>query len=247
MPSKLILTAALSLSLGLAAATPGLAQIERQHGAHVHGVATGNLAQDGPDFRLELEIPGINLVGFEHAPRTEAQQQSLDAALDLLNRGEWLVMDGRGQCEIDRLNAHTHGFDGEGNGDYGDQEDGHEHHDHHHGDRHAHHAHDHAKEHEHHHDHDHDHKHHDHGHHEHEHGHDHAHAEHGHHHDHEHAEFHIVAHIRCQAPDALRWIDLNLFEEFPGNERMDIDLLTDRAIGRAELTPGRIRIDLSGR
>lgn len=257
MPCKPVLSAAILLSLGLAASLSAVAQLERQHSAHVHGVATGNLAQDGQSFRLELEIPGINLVGFEHAPRTEAQQESLKAVLALLNQGEWLSIDGRGRCDVERINAHTHGFAADEEGDYGDKPADHADHDHadpahghegdhgHHHDSHRHgHDHDHGREHEHGHSHSHAHEH------EHDHddaAHDHAHGEHDRHHDHDHAEFHIVAHIQCQQPEALRWMDLNLFADFPGNERMSIDVLTDTTIGRAELVPGGARIDLSGR
>ncbi|MDR9452910.1 MAG: DUF2796 domain-containing protein, partial [Wenzhouxiangella sp.] len=56
----------------LLAATPVSAQIERQHAAHVHGEATGSLAVDGSTVSVQLALPGHNVVGFEHPPRTDA-------------------------------------------------------------------------------------------------------------------------------------------------------------------------------
>lgn len=253
--SRSCLTAALAaIALGAAAAAP--AQIERQHGAHVHGEATGNLSQDGTALRLELEIPGVNLVGFEHPPRNDEQQQLLDDTLAFLNGGEWLLADARGGCQIERINAHTHGFDadyehGKGHDHHHDEHQrGHNHHHdehHHHGhagegrhDHHGHqaeHSHDHAS-----HQHDDQHQHHHHSGHDHEH-HGHSHHDHA-HHDHEHAEFHIIAHLNCESPQALRWIEIGLFADYPGNELIAVDVLTDRAATRARLTPGNARIDL---
>ena len=49
-------------------AEPGFTQL----GAHVHGKVVVNLALEGNTLRVELDAPAINVVGFEHAPRTEA-------------------------------------------------------------------------------------------------------------------------------------------------------------------------------
>jgi hypothetical protein len=102
-----------------------VAQTERQHGAHVHGEATGNLALDGSQLRLELEIPGINLAGFERPPRGPEETATLERVISVLNAGSWLTVDERGDCRVESINAHTHGFDAD------EQEhSGHDHHDH---------------------------------------------------------------------------------------------------------------------
>ena len=166
-----------------------LAQIERQHHAHVHGTATGNLAIDGEIMRLELEIPGVNLVGFEHAPVDADQQTSLDQTIEFLRSATWLEADPQGQCEIATVSAHTHGFDSGG---------GHEHH------------------------------------------HDHEHHEHG------HSEFHLVVTMECEAPVRVGCVDLQLFDRYPGNEEMLIDVLTMSLATQARLTAGQSRIELDG-
>ena len=212
----------LALSSTLIAGS-ALAEIERQHAPHVHGVATGNLSIDNGDLRIELEIPGVNLIGFEHEPRTDEQQAALDGALGFLRVGEWVQADPRGGCELASVNAHTHGFGSNGDYDDHDHDNGH-HHDH-----------------EHEHDHEHDDAHHhgggDHDHHDDGHSHDH-------HHDHEHSEFHVIVGMECSHPERLRWVDLGLFDGYPGNERMEIGVLTPTVTTQANLTPSNPRIDL---
>ena len=234
---SLTLVPTLVLLTGLATA-----QIERQHGAHVHGEARGSLAMDGPDLRIELEIPGVNLIGFEHPPRNDEEKSLLAAALDRLGTGDWLRSDPRAGCDIVTLNAHTHGY-----AERSKEEEGHGYG----GGEHAKHD---GKQHGHQHGHDHEH----HGHHHHggkhdeqdrhgQHDEDHHHGGHDHHHDHDHAEFHIVANLECETPERLRWVELELFEEWPGNERMVIDVLTERLATRVRLAPGNASINLDGR
>lgn len=45
--------------------------------AHVHGRAQVEIAVDGPVMQLTLKSPLESLVGFEHAPRTPAQQRAM--------------------------------------------------------------------------------------------------------------------------------------------------------------------------
>lgn len=45
--------------------------------AHVHGRAQVEIALDGPVMQLALKSPLESLVGFEHAPRTPAQQRAM--------------------------------------------------------------------------------------------------------------------------------------------------------------------------
>ena len=222
MIHRSVLVLAMSSALMAGAAS---AEIERQHAPHVHGVATGTLSMDNGDLRLELEIPGMNLIGFEHAPRNDEQQAALDGILAFLRTAEWVQTDPRGACELASINAHTHGFGADGH-----------YHEHGHGDDHDH-AHD--RQHDHHgHEHGHDHAH------DHEHRHDHEHSHDHHHHDHDHSEFHIVIGLECERPERLGWVDLRLFDGYPGNERMDIDVLTETLATQARLTPGNERINL---
>ena len=180
-------------------------ELQRQHGAHVHGEATGSLAMDGDVIYIELDIPGINLVGFEHPPRTENQSETLERVIADLESGRWLMADARGECEMENIEVGTPGFG---------LNDDHDHHGHHHDHHHEHHE-------DHHHGHEHD-------------------DDHG----HEHAEFKVQARINCRSAERLRWVDLELFADYPANETMRIDVLTETLATRARLGPSRARIDL---
>ncbi len=74
-----------------------------------------------------------------------------------------------------------------------------------------------------------------------EHHHDHHHHDHN---DHEHAEFHVDVDIACIRVGRLGWIELNLFEDYPGNEKIRMDVLRDTRAERLRLTPGDTRIRL---
>lgn len=60
------------------------------HGAHEHGVAELTIAVDGALLQIELETPAMNLIGFEHRPRTDAQREALDSAVETLRDGALL-------------------------------------------------------------------------------------------------------------------------------------------------------------
>lgn len=48
-----------------------------KHGAHQHGVAKLAVAVDGPLLEITLESPLDNLLGFERAPRTNAEREAV--------------------------------------------------------------------------------------------------------------------------------------------------------------------------
>ncbi len=62
----------------------------REHGAHVHGIAALNLALEGEEVHIELDSPAANIVGFEHAPSSEADHAALDKAVAALKDGNRL-------------------------------------------------------------------------------------------------------------------------------------------------------------
>jgi hypothetical protein len=73
--------------------TAGAAHDEHEHrheGKHVHGSGELNLAQDGDGLYLELHSPAANIVGFEHAPKSEDDRKALDSAVATLNDGDRL-------------------------------------------------------------------------------------------------------------------------------------------------------------
>jgi hypothetical protein len=85
-----LLAAGLGLALGLAATTGiGSAQ-HREAGAHEHGRGTVNIAIEGTRLTMELEAPGMDIVGFEHQAKTEQQKAAIEKAEQQLTVGEAL-------------------------------------------------------------------------------------------------------------------------------------------------------------
>ena len=62
------------------AALPASAEEHRQLGAHVHGHGHLNIAIEGKKLTMELEVPGADIVGFEHEPSTPEQKAAVQQA-----------------------------------------------------------------------------------------------------------------------------------------------------------------------
>lgn len=58
-----------------------------QRGAHEHGKVRLNVALDGNDLLIEMDAPADNVIGFEHAPKTDAQKATLRDKSAWLNAG----------------------------------------------------------------------------------------------------------------------------------------------------------------
>ncbi|HEY7378118.1 MAG TPA: DUF2796 domain-containing protein [Steroidobacteraceae bacterium] len=87
----------LALGMCLAAAS---AQAFEQH-VHEHGRAFLNVAIDGTRLTLELDTPAINVLGFEHAPHSDAERQAVDRALGWLQSGrELFLVPGAAGCRF---------------------------------------------------------------------------------------------------------------------------------------------------
>ena len=53
----------------------------REHDAHEHGHGTLDIVIEGEELVIELRIPAVNVVGFEHAPRDDAEREAVRQAL----------------------------------------------------------------------------------------------------------------------------------------------------------------------
>jgi len=73
---------ALSLSLvpAFAHAATEPAHAHATLAPHEHGTARLDVALDGQTLALDLDSPGMNLVGFEHAPSTDADRAAIAKA-----------------------------------------------------------------------------------------------------------------------------------------------------------------------
>jgi hypothetical protein len=71
--------------------TPLTAEEFEQHHAHEHGKVTLNVAVTGPALVLELDAPAVNVLGFEHAPKTDAERAASASAAALFQSGRELI------------------------------------------------------------------------------------------------------------------------------------------------------------
>ncbi|MBT2989233.1 MAG: DUF2796 domain-containing protein [Candidatus Thiodiazotropha sp. (ex Ctena orbiculata)] len=119
-------------------------QEHRSHDAHVHGIAALNLALDGEEVHIELDSPAANIVGFEHAPSSEADHAALDKAVAALKIGDQLFrFNDEAGCRMEKAmvtsallkeehddhnDKHTDDHDHEEKEEHGHEERGHEEH-----------------------------------------------------------------------------------------------------------------------
>jgi hypothetical protein len=91
-----VVTAVLALA-GLPAHAAGKGKIRRSHKAHEHGAAKLDVAIDGKTVTLQLEIPGNDAFGFEHAPATEVETKTVsDTMARLREKADELFSFGQG-------------------------------------------------------------------------------------------------------------------------------------------------------
>lgn len=98
-------------------------------GAHEHGAASVNVAVDGRLVSVEFHSAAYNIVGFEHAPKDDAQRKAIADAIAALK--EPLTLFGLAGCTVQstKIDAGAHGGDGH---DHHDHDHAHDH-DHDHG------------------------------------------------------------------------------------------------------------------
>ena len=60
-------------------AFPAQAEERRQLGPHQHGHGKLNIAIENGQLSMELDVPGADIIGFEHKPSTPEQKATFDA------------------------------------------------------------------------------------------------------------------------------------------------------------------------
>jgi len=78
--------------------------------AHQHGAGHAQLAVERGRVSLLAEIPGFNLVGFEHPPKTDAEVGAIDRAAARLAGGAWLRVPPGADCRSERLDVRVRGY-----------------------------------------------------------------------------------------------------------------------------------------
>ncbi len=116
-----------AIVLGATTALAVHAEEFEQHGAHEHGKITINAALDRQELSIELDAPADNVVGFEHAPRTDAETAAVRDAEKLLKNAQGLFgFPPAAQCHFAGSQVTAPRWEAETSEAHG--ESGHEHH-----------------------------------------------------------------------------------------------------------------------
>ena len=199
----------------------------REHGAHEHGRGTLDVALEGEELVVELRMPAVNVVGFEHAPGTDAEREAVRQALARFeDPAAVLVPSPDAECAPEGVEAGFPGMGPVGSREHHDEdehgheheEDGHEHEeDGRAGDK------------------DED-EHHEHGHDEHEPGESGAEA---------HSELRATYRFHCHAPERLDRIQVHVFELLHDAEEIEVRVVTPTLQKAMDLHPGETVVELS--
>lgn len=196
----------------------------REQEAHEHGRGTLDIVVEGEELVVEFRIPAANVVGFEHAPRDDAEHEAVRMAAETFrDPASVLVLPAEAECEVEEAEAGIMGMGAEEHEEEGDdhghaKEEGEEEGD----------DHDHAKE---------EHE---------EEGEDHDHAMEEHEEEGEaHSELRATYHFHCHAPERLVRIEVRVFEHLRDAEEIDVRVVTATAQTAMELHPGEAVVELS--
>jgi hypothetical protein len=97
MLQRLVLSLSLVGLAGPALAEPGRRQLD----AHAPGEGRLAIAIEGKRVEMELEAPASDVIGFEHAPRTAKQRQSIEAARKrLANLADVMALSDAAGCKL---------------------------------------------------------------------------------------------------------------------------------------------------
>ena len=90
-----------AFAAALLAAAPFLpAEAQQQH-AHVHGQIKLDVAVDGPTVVIDMASPLDNIVGFERAPKTDAEKKTVEDAVAQLRAADKLfIIDPAANCKL---------------------------------------------------------------------------------------------------------------------------------------------------
>ncbi|MFK7966269.1 MAG: DUF2796 domain-containing protein [Burkholderiaceae bacterium] len=198
-----------------------------EQSSHVHGVAALNIALDGSELHIEMDSPAANIVGFEHAPKSDADHAALDKAVVLLKGGGQLFEFGSEvgcELELAQVNSSLLDESHEHDADHAKKDD-HKHGDKH-GDKHSHkeehkhtekHAHGNKKKHA-------------------DHDHDHAKAD-------THSDIRALYHFECKDPGKLQQLTVKLFEKLPRMEKLNVQYVVGSKQGAAQLSASKTVVE----
>ena len=90
----------------------------RELDAHVHGHGTLNIAIEDKRVAMELEVPGMDLVGFEHEAETKEQKAAIEQAkAKLANPLALFKLPASASCSVSQVKVAIEGGDEHDNGE----------------------------------------------------------------------------------------------------------------------------------
>jgi hypothetical protein len=109
------LSPVLVFGLAMVAATAPAPAQHRHAGAHEHGRGTLNVAVEGKRVSMELEVPGADIVGFEHAAKTSQQKAAVEKGKQQLLAPQTLFqLPAAAGCAVSAANVAVDSGDGKG-------------------------------------------------------------------------------------------------------------------------------------
>lgn len=212
---------AVAATILVLASAQGAAETERQLGPHQHGHGSLNLAVEGQTVQMELEVPGVDIVGFEHKAKTAEDRAKMEAAAKTLAQPLALfILPGEAGCKVTAAKVSIVGATEP-------DDDTHEldHHDHSEVEEHE--ADEHQAE---------------------EHGADERQAEEHEADEHqaEHSEFHAEYALSCSNVAAITAISFPYFEVFPNSAELAVTLITEKGQKAFEVNREHALIDIRG-
>lgn len=212
---------AVAATILVLASAQGAAETERQLGPHQHGHGSLNLAVEGQTVQMELEVPGVDIVGFEHKAKTAEDRAKMEAAEKTLAQPLALfILPGEAGCKVTAAKVSIVGATEP-------DDDTHEldHHDHSEVEEHE--ADEHQAE---------------------EHGADERQAEEHEADEHqaEHSEFHAEYALSCSNVAAITAISFPYFEVFPNSAELAVTLITEKGQKAFEVNREHALIDIRG-
>lgn len=94
-----------SIALMLCPLSTVHAQTLREHGTHEHGAGSLAIALENSRIYIDLDSPAYNVLGFESAPSSKAQQAVLDAARTTLESAPPFSFDAAARCLLERVDV----------------------------------------------------------------------------------------------------------------------------------------------
>jgi hypothetical protein len=122
---RLIVITAVCVGL---ATTAAHAEERRQHDAHEHGHASMQVVLEGAELGINIEAPGMDIVGFEHAPEDDAEKGRIQQAVGQLeNVTAMFALPEKALCTVTEAHAEHASLEADKDDDHSDHKDEHKH------------------------------------------------------------------------------------------------------------------------